>query len=322
MLEIQKPPRRFTMLMLSISIVLAAFIPVFSQLSTNISIISLLFGQLALVCLYTLASFPRADYELIGKLSLAYLAYIGTCFAVLGLMPMSPENKLFGWQNFPALIMVDIPSFILLNVSAFIYMSLGFTSPKTISAEQEPPKQNNSILEEAEKYQKQFQENLSQIFSKPEPEAPVTESILEVVKPVNIDNVKTELRDEVQNLFSDYLPEAPEAEGKLNHVEEVLVQNLAPVVEEALCMDEHGNILNNSVFRWQSTEPSELIELFDKHNLSSQQLSTGRLCQMLINSENHWYMIARYRNNFLALKTSAEEPEALLETTFNVFRSL
>ena len=290
----QRPKNIFTAAMIGVSILIGAFIPFFSQISKDVPIISLAFGQVALVFLFLLVAFPRANYNIIMKLSIAYLAFIGFNFILLSFLPVDPDYKIFAWYSLPDSVIVDIPALIFLNVCSFIYMSLGFYIHKPVISDAITA--FPSSIENSEAYIENFKYK------------------------------KESLKSEVESLFSVYEEEdldyADEKSEKLNQVEEVLVKHLDPSIEEALCLDQNGKILNNTVFRWYDIEPEEVINLFKRQNNNSQNLNTGRLCQILINSKNKWYIIAKYKANYLALKTSLKDPAPLLQTAFKVFRSL
>lgn len=323
MYSLKRPRRIFTAVMFGITIFITAFIPFFSQLSTDISILSLCFGQVALALLFILAAFPKADYPFIVKLGTAYLVFITVCFAVLGFMPFAAQNKLFTIHAFtlsyiPSSAFVDLPSLVFLNISSFIYMNLGYQIFKPVSTDK--VKLYPSTIKTTQEI-KEVAENL------------VKEEV--EVKPEVVEK-QNELKTEVDSLFSVYLNEdsysfedeifenetQEEKNKKLNVLEGTLLKFIDPEIEEAICMDLQGEALRDSVFKWDGVNPKILIELFKKHNRSSEELNTGRLCQMLVNSKEQWYIIARYRQNYLALKTSMEDPAPLLETAFNVFKSL
>jgi hypothetical protein len=317
----QRPKNIFTAAMLGISIFIGAFIPFFSQISKDVPIISLAFGQVALVFLFLLVAFPRANYQNIVKLSIVYLSFIGFCFIFLSFLPVDPDYKIFAWYSLPDSVIVDIPALIFLNICSFLYMSLGFYIQKPVISDGTVA--FPSAANAGESYTAKFQENMNEIFhgtQAPNSELPSQQygSVLEA---------KESLKNEVESLFSVYDEEGFDYDGdekseKLNQVEEVLVKYLDPSVEEALCLDKDGKILNNTVFRWYDIEPEEVINLFKRQNNNSQNLNTGRLCQVLINSKNKWYIIAKFKANYLALKTSLEDPAPLLQTAFKVFRSL
>lgn len=347
MYKIQRPIKIFSALALIATITIAAFLPFFSQLAKHISIISLCFGQVALIFLFILAAFPRANYRHIIELSTAYISFIGICFVLLSFLPFDSSNKIFGWENLPSLVLVDLPTLIFLNIGSFVYMNLGFYIYKE-SEDGSNPENISHTEDDSQNYQESFKDSLIKIYKQytksttksetpnqipaSKPIAQKLESPMVIPEKRNygsMEKVKKELKSEVENLFSVYLNEEPASpvspdkrKEQLNEIEEILIKNLDSSIEEALCMDSHGKILNNSVFRWRDANPEDLIDLFDRHNLSSEKLNTGRLCQVLAKSENHWYMIARYRNNFLALKSNEEDPGALLDTSFKVFKSL
>ncbi len=303
--------------MIGITMLITAFIPFFSQLAKNISVISLSFGQVALIFLFILVAFPRANYKHIIELSTAYILFLGSCFVLLSFLPLDPTNKIFGWQSLPALVLVDIPSLIFINVLSFIYMNLGFYIYKPVSSNATAI--HPSTVENTN-YQEEFKENLIKTYT----ETSLIKTLETEVKDFNsMDEVKSELRKEVNSLFSVYLDDNEDTEsGGLNDIEEILVKHLDPSVEEALCMDSEGRVLNNTVFRWKGASPQEILDLFEKHTLSSQNLNTGRLCQVLVSSQDSWHIIAKYKNNFLVLKTGLKDPSPLLNTSFKVFKAI
>lgn len=137
-----------------------------------------------------------------------------------------------------------------------------------------------------------------------------------------------ELKNEVESLFSLYVTEDDEESRghdqneKLEILENTLLNNLDLNVQEALCVDKDGNILEDTVFHWNSVPKEQLLRIFNEHKEFCKNLRTGKLCQLLINDSGSWFMIARYRGNYLILKTAAPDPLPLLNTSFKVFKAV
>jgi len=46
------------------------------------------------------------------------------------------------------------------------------------------------------------------------------------------------------------------------------------------------------------------------------------LCQFLFNDDKYWYIVAKYRGNFILLQTDLADPGILMETIYKVISSL
>lgn len=309
--QLRRPKHLFTASLWFLTILIGTFIPFFSKIVIKVPFISLVLGQAALVLLFILATFPKANYRYIGILSGAYLAFACSCFLVLSLMPFAPAHKLFSIHDFTFselsfVIAVNLISFVFINISCFTFMGLGFYLYKPVMSANVRAHASELDDEQAEKFKEKAE------------------------------NIKKELKTEMDSLFSSYVPDnedvdlnqvinstlSPEAQAKLERMEEVLVTHLDENIDEAICLDAEGKTLETSVFNWTGVNSSKLVNLFNEQNQSSLALKTGRLCQMLINARGDWYIMAKSKDCYLALKTKVQDISTLMDTTFKVFKSL
>jgi hypothetical protein len=265
----------------------------------NIPTASLLLGQIALVFLFILAAFPKADFKQILVNASKYLAFIGLCYSFIAFLPLAESNKLLLIESFdegfPGVISVNLIALIIINVLTFAVWGSGLGDYLLLLAmEKAPPPRPKE-----EKKEKEF---------------------------VKAEQTQESVRKEVESLFDLYLRDyesgKDEKNPNLEHLENVLLGNMDLNIKGALCIDKSGKTLEDTIFHWDGPPKELLLDLFKKHGEISSKLDAGNLCQMIVGSQGHWYIIAKYRGSFLILKSAAEDPGTLLETTYKVFKSL
>ena len=284
---------------LLITIVLVAPLPFFTRLIKDIPLISLLLGEVSLIFLVVLASFPKAGLKEILRIGSQYLFFIGACFAILSFLPLESQFKLFSFGAvkgmIPNLVSVNILGIIVLNTVSCLFFGMELNR-------KEPTRRfKNAEEREMAKF------------------AHITEERQET-------EFKKELKKEVNSLFDIYLKdyELGEIENneRLENIENILLENIGENITGAMCIDKDGNMLHNSVFHWSGYPKEKLLECFQENNESSRTLGTGALCQMLYKDSSHWYIIAKYRGNYLILQSESGSPGNLLETCYRVFKAL
>lgn len=368
--ELRRPKRVFTAAAIGIALLISAFIPFFSQIVRDISIFSLVFGQIALIFLYVLAAFPRANNRQIVKLSLGYGLFIGVCFLALSIIPFPVANRLFhiaDLSKLPIEVLVDIPTLIFLNLGAFVYMNLGFyisnpaekksqgesSTEDSASQDSETKKhvdsenQNSRNTEKGSKAREAIK-NLQAGSKQMVQEAiPNLGSLMKIQKELKseVENLfetyfegKESIKDKKQKIVKSYAGETSSSEpnqspsndleprientDELNRIEEILIKNLDTRIQEAVCLDKNGQIMNSDLIKWRDVDGHKLAELFKKNRRQIEDLNTGKLMQVLIASENHWYIIARHREFYLALKSQGKDPSPLLEASYRIFSAI
>jgi hypothetical protein len=281
------------------TLVLVAPLPFFTNIVKEIPLVSLILAEISLIFLVVLASFPKASIREILKIGSQYLFFIGFVFAILSFLPFESQYKLFHFGDLggmiPNLVAVNIIGLIVLNTLAFLFFGLELNR-------KEPTRRFKSAEERK------------------------MASLVKLSEDREETEFKKELKKEVNSLFEIYLKDyelgALENNEKLENIEKALLENIGENITGAMCVDNEGNVLHNSVFHWSGYPKEKLLDCFNENNKSSIELGTGALCQMLYKDSNHWYIIAKYRGNFLILQSEAPSPGNLLETCFRVFRTL
>ena len=324
------------------SIVAAAIIPFVLPMIKEVPIISLCLGQMALIFLLVLAAFPKANYQDIIRLSTSHLMFVVIAFTVLSFLPFEANQKLFhfadfeGW--FPSMVHTNLIPLIFLNIAGFVYLSLNFVEGEEEEVHEifkQPVHDPLAKVQESNEHLDSVQmsinseaqqdpiEELSMISLEDHKEETIQEGA-----PAELSVKSSELQEAVDNLFDIYLDdddfesEEVYSDEKLEQLENTLLDNLDYNIDGALCLNTEGKQLDESVFKWDGPEREELISVFAAYNEASKNSGTGRLCQFLLNEGGFWYMVARFRGNFLVLKAELEEPTPLLETGYKVFRQL
>ncbi len=295
-MDINKQIRlRFLLNALIVTLFLGAPIPFFSQIVKEIPLISLFLGEVSLIFLVILASFPKAGIKDIIQIGCYYLFFISTCFAVLSFIPVEIKYKLFAFDEFegaiPNLVSINIVGLIILNTVACLFFGMELSRKLPPSATKERELETVDLQAEAEKIRAS-----------------------EVVK------------QEVNSLFDLYLKDYKlgklEDNDKLENLERALLENIDNDISGAICVDKDHKMLEDTVFTWSGYPKETLLEVFNAQSQNSKDLGTGRLCQILFQDNNNWYMVAKYRGNYLMLQTEKADPSPLLETSYRVFKAV
>ncbi len=285
---------------LCISFLLVIPIPFFTQIIKEIPFLTLFLGEVSLIFLVVLASYPKAGLNEILKIGSKYLFFIALSFALLGFLPISPKYKLFSFQilgtGFPSSVAVNLIGLIVLNVITCLLF--GKENQNHINREVRP----QAIV--------------------PDP----TQELKQMEKLVERKKINAKIKKEVNTLFDLYLKDYElgqiDKNDRLENIEAALLKSIDMDISGALCVDKDGKVLHDTVFTWSGYSKDMLIELFKTQNENSKSLGTGLLCQMLFNDNSFWYIVAKYRGNYLLLQTESKSPAPLLETCYRVFKSL
>lgn len=284
-----------------VTLLLVAPIPFFSQIVKDIPLISLFLGEVSLIFLVVLASFPKAGLNEILKIGSKYLFFVSACFSVMSFLPIASKFKLFSFDfsegGMPDMVAVNIIGLIILNTVACLFFGVELNRKDLPVEEIDLPKKTK----------------VEDILL---PRAPEPES----------QHISSELKKDVNTLFELYLKDYEEGnlenDEKLENIESALLTNITPKIHGAMCTDKQGNVLHDTVFHWDGYPRETLIQVFNRNNENSKELGTGSLCQLLLKDSSYWYLVAKYKGNFLMLQTDENDPSALLETGYKVFKSV
>ncbi len=296
-MEINKQIRlRFLFNALLITLFLGAPIPFFSQIVKEIPIISLILGEVSLIFLVILASFPKAGIKDIIKIGCYYMFFIGVCFALLSFIPVEAKYKLFAFDEFegvmPNLVSINLIGLIILNTVACLFFGMELSRKVPASMNK-----NRHV-----------------------------EQLVDVQAEAQKIKASEEIKQEVNSLFDLYLKDYKlgklEENDKLENLERALLENMDSDISGAMCVDKEGKLLEDTVFAWSGYPKESLLEVFNAQSQNSKDLGTGRLCQVLFQDSNNWYIVAKFRGNYLMLQTEKPDPAPLLETSYRVFKAV
>ena len=296
-MEINKQIRlKFLFNALLVTLFLGAPIPFFSQIVKEIPLISLLLGEVSLIFLVILASFPKAGIRDIVKIGCYYLVFISICFSLLSFIPVETKYKLFAFDAFegfmPNLVSINLIGLIILNTIACLFFGMELSRKVPASTQK-----SREI-----------------------------EQLADVQSGVPKSKAAEVMKQEVNSLFDLYLKDYKlgklEENDKLENLERALLENMDSDISGALCADKDAKLLEDTVFAWSGYSKDALLEVFNAQSQNSKDLGTGRLCQILFQDSDHWYIVAKYRGNYLMLQTEQANPGPLLETSYRVFKAL
>jgi hypothetical protein len=304
-------PIKNTILAILLSVGLT--IPVLFLTRSNLEtpLISLILGQVAIVFLVVLAAFPKHRLVEICGICSKYLCFIAFCFAIIAFIPFPDSNKLLAFTKFygivPMMINTNIIAVLMLNLIAALFY-IRFT------------KRNTELQNEtANHIENQYQTGANfeaQFDNKPKHNPTNQQQTM---------TAKKEPETEMQALFNIYLDEkniSDNQDEKLDNIENAVLENLCEDITGAQCLNRNGQTLEDSVLNWQGYDKQNLIAIFNKNNLASVQLGMKALCQFLFNDDKYWYIVAKYRGNFILLQTDLADPGILMETIYKVISSL
>lgn len=284
-----------------VTLLLVAPIPFFSQIIKDIPLISLFLGEVSFIFLVVLASFPKAGLNEILRIGSRYLIFVSACFSVMSFLPIDAKFKLFSFDfsegAVPNLVAVNIVGLIILNTVSCLFFGVELN-------------RKDLPVEEINIPQKVKVEDIL-LPREVEPETK---------------EISKELKKDVNTLFELYLKDYEagnlENDEKLENIENALLTNITPKISGAMCTDKQGNVLHDTVFHWDGYPRETLIQVFNRNNENSKELGTGALCQLLLKDGTYWYLVAKYKGNFLMLQTDENDPSALLETGYKVFKAV
>ncbi len=140
----------------ALSSALIAFIPAFWHRS--LPVLSLCTAQLALVFMFVLLAFPKANYVSLMRMSRYYISFLVINFSLLTFMPI--PNKLFSFGEitdtvawlpfpFPELVSTNISGLIIINILSFLFLAiLPQETAKPVTDSNKNPSPSNINIEE------------------------------------------------------------------------------------------------------------------------------------------------------------------------------
>lgn len=294
----------FLITTLVIALLLVTPIPFLTRIIREVPLISFFLGEISLVFLVILASFPKAGIKEIISASSQFLLVIAICVGILSLIPLQQDFRLFAFGEIEA----GIPNLVSINVIGIIVLNFIVCFLLNLELKRQKSNPNNGS------FSKRRSKNLSM------------EQINADAESNMITKMGSELKKEVNSLFDLYLKEYESGDKeeniKLQNFEAALLENISNDITGAVCVDKNGLILKDTVFTWSGYPKESLIEMFKRDNHISSELGTGILCQKLFIDNGVWYVIAKFRGNYLIMQTDRKDPSPLLETTYKVFKAL
>ncbi len=282
-----------------LTLVLVTPLPFLTQFIKEIPIISLILGEVSLIFLVVLASFPKASIKEIIALGFQYLIFLSLSFAVLSFMPFAAKFKLFAFEMSSS----GIPNSVAVNIIGLVFINFLVCLLFAVELNRKAPVRRFKTKEERD---------LAKIAEIEEEQERVDFS----------NNLKAEVGSLFDLYLKDYESGEIEANRKLENIENILLSNIEMDISGAVCVDKDGKMLHNTVFNWSGHAKDTIMDVFNRHNEISKKLGTGMLCQMIFQDREHWYIIAKFRGNYLILQTEENDPSTLLETCYKVFRVL
>ncbi len=301
---------RFSFLAIAFFICNIAVLPFifFVNLKITVPCWSFYLLEISFIFLILLAAFPRTAVSSLLKISVVFIVFISACFLLQGFFPFAPENKLLSFiineETNSFKIIINLVSLVVLHlVSCFLFASELLRGEKEEIANDIKPTLN---------YQREEQE--------------IKETTQDNTKLTDMSNGKVDLKNNVNSLFDiyldDYTNEVTEKTQDLGNMENILLSNLKEGVTGAMCLNSKGEELHDPIFHWQGFNKFDLMELFQANDGLSENLDEGGLCQMLFSDNEHWYLIAKYRGNYLLLQTDERGPDCLIKNIFLLVKAI
>ncbi len=122
-----------TIICAGIASAISAFVPVFFDITKSLPVLSLCLAQLALVFIFVLLAFPKANYQGLMRMSRYYISFLVINFSALTFLPVPHKLFSFGeitdtvtWMPFPfpELVSANVTSLITINVLSFLFLAI------------------------------------------------------------------------------------------------------------------------------------------------------------------------------------------------------
>jgi len=255
-------------------------------------------------------AFPKYDLKPLLKIAPAFIAFLALSFVLHGFLPFSAQHKLISYsvlelnlQMELTINLIAVLSLHLLTIFLFASEALRETKDKDLYYEASP---GDSL-----QYQKQTAE--------PNLQEQQTQSLLE-------DDYEedTDIREDINSLFDLYIDDVnleDDSQELINHLEEILINNLHEGITGVMCLGPNAEELHSEIFHWQGFAKQQLLDLFKRNNEISLNLDEGNLCQLLFSDTQYWYLVAKFRGNYLLLQTTESQPDLLVENGFYLIQA-
>ncbi|MDD9898769.1 MAG: hypothetical protein OXU45_07205 [Candidatus Melainabacteria bacterium] len=266
---------------LLVTVLFSALMPFLWRWSQDIPIISLVLAETSLIFLIVLATVPKASVKEITKIGFYYLSFMLIGFTVLSFLPVDYERK------FMVLIDTDmgLPSLVSVNVLALIVLNIlaSLAFALELSHGESHKQAHDQKYEVMNKAEESFYEMSIREFEEVKEQA---------VKPT-----------------------------KMNAIERALLEHIHPAVSCAICVDKTGASLTSTFFEWNGLPQEILINSFYEHNELAEAYGDSKLAQLLLRDGEHWYLVAKYRGNYLLLQTGDTNIKPLIDTSYRVIKT-
>lgn len=295
----------------------------FLQLKITVPFWSFYLIEISFAFLILFAAFPKTRINSIIKICVVFLVFISFCFVLQGFLPFAAEHKILAFEVNEDLnslkIVINLIGLIVLHIlGCFLFASELLRKEDGDAEAQSPVDDEGSTLQ----YQREFnqeQELQNQILNNSQ------ESLQEEAEDF-LDQEEPNYKENLSSLFDIYLDDYDnnqnQVEKKIGNMEKVLLDNLKDGVTGAMCLDANGEELHDPVFHWEGFNKFDLIDLYKSNDDLSANLDEGSLCQMLFSDNDHWYLVAKYRGNYLLLQTDDSKPDSLIENSFYLVQAI
>ena len=272
-------------------------------------------------------AFPKIEIRSLIKISVVFLLFISLCFFIQGFLPFAPEHKILSFyinevQNSLKIVINLVGVIVLHLASCFLFASELFRKvapqDQTLQYKKEEPI-NQSLDQDI---------MLSDIpnFHNTEEQQVAPQEKLSTKDYISHLNEDSDYKESLNSLFDIYLEDyennLSQEEQDLGNMETILIENLKQGITGAMCLNSQGEELHDPVFRWEGFGKFDLMELFQSNDNLSANLNEGSLCQMIFSDKTHWYLIAKYRGNYLLLQTTEKAPDKLIENSFYLVQAI
>jgi hypothetical protein len=294
----------------------------FLQLKITVPFWSFYLIEISFVFLILFAAFPKTPINSIIKISVVFLVFISFCFLLQGFLPFAAEHKILSFEINEELnslkIVINLIGLAVLHIlGCFLFASelLRRDERNQEASENSDP---GSTL--------QYQRDLSQEHDAKYQNLQAAQALINDNQDEIINEDDPDYKENLSSLFDIYLDDYEnnqnQVEKKIGNMENILLNNLKDGVTGAMCLNENGDELHDPVFHWEGFNKFDLIELYKANDNLSENLNEGALCQMLFCDNEHWYLVAKYRGNYLLLQTDDSKPDTLIENSFYLVQAI
>lgn len=294
----------------------------FLQLKFTVPFWSFYLIEISFVFLILFAAFPKTPINSILKICVVFLVFISMCFLLQGFLPFAAEHKILSFEVNEGLnslkIVINIIGLVVLHLLACFLFASELLRKDNEGNPQNPVDDSASTL--------QYQREVSQDQGIIEQSYDDTQEFAQEEYQEEAIGEDPDYKENLSSLFDiyldDYENDQNQVQKKISNMEQVLMENLKEGVTGAMCLNENGEELHDPVFHWEGFNKYDLIDLYKSNDDLSANLDEGSLCQMLFSDNSHWYLVAKYRGNYLLLQTDETKPDTLIENSFYLVQAI